>query len=371
MMNYSGFGLNVPSHLGVSGAETVAARLAQAKWAFTTRRVDRATVRSLITDFSTKPRAGDLVLARVLVIGHHTTIELPTGRKAVLHPGDEIVVSYGNRYAPDQFEAFVPQDLGEAHLVAGGGIAARAVLQHEKVNDPTTIEPIGLLATEDGRRLNLAQFAMKRGSSKPIPAIAVFGTSMNSGKTTTVAYLVRGLTRAGLKVGAAKITGTGAGNDLWSMRDAGAIAAYDFTDAGMATTYLSPVQSIVEGASVLLGALAAEGADVAVIEIADGLFQEETAAIANHRDFKAMISSCVFAAGDAMGALAGVSRLKSLGHSVCAVSGLVTRSPLGMREAEAIGLPVLTRLELADPDVAEKIFFPHLHRNDLLLARTG
>ena len=212
-MKYSGFGLNDSSHRGASGPGTVAARLAQAKWAFTTRRVDRGGARSLITDLSTKPSAGDLVLARVLVIGHHSTIELPTGRKAVLHPGDEIVVSYGNRYAPDHFEAFVPPVLGEAHLVAGGGIAARAVLQHEKVADPTTIEPIGLLATEDGRRLNLSQFAMKRGTSRPIPAIAVFGTSMNSGKTTTVAHLVRGLTRAGLRVGAAKITGTNMGKN--------------------------------------------------------------------------------------------------------------------------------------------------------------
>jgi hypothetical protein len=38
------------------------ARVAQAKWAFTTRRADRTAARSLITDLSTRPSAGDLVL---------------------------------------------------------------------------------------------------------------------------------------------------------------------------------------------------------------------------------------------------------------------------------------------------------------------
>ena len=347
------------------------ARVAQAKWAFTTRRADRTAARSLITDLSTRPSAGDLVLARITAIGQHGTVELPTGRKAALHPGDDIIVSYGNRYAPDQFEAFVPPDLGPAHLVAGGGIAARAVLQHEKMKEPTAIEPIGLLGDRNGVPLNLMSFALKRSGPRSIPAIAVFGTSMNAGKTTTVANIVRGLSRAGYRVGAAKITGTGAGNDLWSMRDAGALAAYDFTDAGFATTYLAPVAAIIDGAGALLSALARDGADVAVIEVADGLFQEETAAIAAHAGFRAMTGCCVFAAGDAMGAAAGVSRLRELGHTVAAISGLVTRSPLGTREAGSIGLPVLSALELADPMTAQATFGHLVHAEEPLMVRTG
>jgi hypothetical protein len=347
------------------------ARLAQAKWAFTTRRVNRMAVRTLINDPATKPSAGDLVLARVVLIGQHTTIELPTGRKAGIFPGDEIVVSYGNRYAPDQFEALVPPDLGMASLVAGGGIAGRVVFQHEKMVDATVIEPIGLLGDQHGIPLNLRAFAMKHTVHRAVPAFAVFGTSMNAGKTTTVARLVKGLTAAGYRVGAAKITGTGAGNDLWSMRDAGAHSAYDFTDAGFATTYLSPVNAIIDGAASLLSALARDGAEVAVVEVADGLFQEETAAIAAHLGFRAMINSCLFAAGDSMGAVAGVKHLRELGYDVAAISGLVTRSPLGIREAGVSGLPVLSALELTDAAIAEKYFAPHIHAQESLLARVG
>ncbi len=345
-------------------------RAAQAKWAFTTRRVDRSMVRGILNDSGVTPSAGDLVLARVTEVGQHTGVELPTGRRAAIHPGTEIVVSYGNRYAPDQFEALVPGDLGPAQLVAGGGIASRVTMQHDRMKDATAIEPLGLLTGDDGKPLNLRSFALKRKAAPAIPAIAVFGTSMNAGKTTTVASIVRGLSRAGFRVGAAKVTGTGAGNDLWTMIDAGACAAYDFTDAGFATTYLTPIPAILDGAATLLSALAADGAEIAVIEIADGLFQMETARLAADPRFRSMVVGAVFAAGDSMGAAAGASHLASLGHEVLALSGLVTRSPLGTREAATTGLPVLTPQQLADPDVAGPLF-GHLLQQERQFARAG
>ena len=85
-------------------------RLARAKSAYTTRRVDFAKATRLIAS-GVRPRAGDLVLARVERIGQHGRIELANGRRAQMHVGDEIIVCYGARYAPDQFEAYVPDDL--------------------------------------------------------------------------------------------------------------------------------------------------------------------------------------------------------------------------------------------------------------------
>jgi hypothetical protein len=76
------------------------ARVAEARFGFSTRRFEAGDARVLLTGDVT-PRAGDLVLARVTRIGHHTRIELPSGRRAELHLGDEIVVAYGSRYAPD------------------------------------------------------------------------------------------------------------------------------------------------------------------------------------------------------------------------------------------------------------------------------
>ena len=171
---------------------------------------------------------------------------------------------------------------------------------------------------------------------------------MNAGKTTACTGLIRGFAGIGLKVGAAKVTGTGSGNDCWALKDAGAAPVFDFTDAGHATTFgLSPAE--VEAVfSCLASHLVAAGAEIMVIEIADGLLQKETAELVSSRFFAANVDSVVFAANSAMSAKAGAECLSDWGLSVAAVSGVVTLSPLASREAAAAtGLPVLTLEELS------------------------
>ena len=322
-------------------------RLTDVRVAYSARRVAREAMTTLLRG-PIKPRAGDLVLARVDRLGQHQRIELPHGRRAQLYEGDEIIVCYGNRYAPDQFEAIVPDRLEECHLVAGGGIAAQMLSRHAGMKRPTTITPFGFVGDADGHRLNLADW----GLSKPAATvtrpytIAVAGTAMNAGKTTTAANLIKGLVKAGLKVGAAKVTGTGAGGDRWTLVDAGAHPVLDFTDAGYASTYRvssSQVESIMIR---LCGHLAAESAEFIVLEIADGLFQEETARLLASPTFATLVDGIVFAAGDALGALAGVEWLRRRHLPVLAVSGLLTASPLASREAAATGLPVLSQQQL-------------------------
>ncbi|MGI6245185.1 MAG: hypothetical protein ACOYJQ_05395 [Pseudochelatococcus sp.] len=219
------------------------------KWSFTTRIVDLGRARTIIVDADHVPAAGEIALAVVDTVGHHKAVESVDGRRSAIFPGDEILLAYGNRYAPDQFEAYVPDALGPCHLAAGGGIAANVVALHGRVRPPTDITVTGVLGDSHGRALNLAEFALParnpRGSA---PVICVCGTSMNAGKTSSMAVLVRGLTRAGHRVGPMKATGTGAGNDLRIMRDSGAIAVLDFTDAGFATTFRSPPDAIEAGA---------------------------------------------------------------------------------------------------------------------------
>lgn len=98
-------------------------QVSRAKAAYTTRRVDLGIVKQLLTG-GIIPKSGDLVLARIDCIGQHARLELPSGRRAYLSVGDEIIVTHGARYAPDQFESYVPGDLGPCDLVAAGGVAS-------------------------------------------------------------------------------------------------------------------------------------------------------------------------------------------------------------------------------------------------------
>ena len=354
-------------------------RREKAKFGFTTRFVDRSVLKTLLRE-RVKPHAGDLVLARVKKISQHTRLQLPSGRRASLFPGDEIVVTYGNRYAPDQFEAIVPQDLSTCQLVAAGGIAAKALTWHSRLKSATTLEPLGLVGDARGVPVNLRDFRQvpqppgqavrsQHGAVTDIPSVAVLGTSMNAGKTTTAAFLIRGLCRAGLRIGAIKVTGTGAGNDLWLMQDAGAEVVLDFTNAGYPSTYKVPAVEIERIFLDLLHAVKNTGVDCVVIEIADGLFHKETATLVQSECFQAHVGGVLFCSGDAMGAAAGVDWLEQNGIPVLAVSGAMTASKLARNEAQhATRLDVLTKDVLSDPGIIE-IIGSGLQRSDLSRSR--
>jgi hypothetical protein len=328
--------------------------LNRVKPAFTTRRVPREAMRTVVNG-RLRPRSGDVVLARVDRVRHQRRIELPNGRKAQIFDGDYILVAYADRYATDQFESHVPPDLGPTNLVATGGIASRMLSRSAKVRDATEITPLGLVGDARGIPINLSDYGLHpvRWDTERPTTIAVVGTSMNSGKTTTIQSLVRGLSLAEQKPGTTKATGTGSGGDYWVMVDSGAHRMLDFTDVGLASTFRIPLRILERKLVELVDHLAAAGSGVILVEIADGLFQQETARLIQSRVFQDLIDGVVFAAGDAMSATTGVALLHNVGLPVIGVSGVVSASPLASREAEAAaGVPVLTKDELADPGLA-------------------
>ncbi|HXI86652.1 MAG TPA: hypothetical protein VNH64_04300, partial [Parvularculaceae bacterium] len=327
------------------------------KRGYVTRRLDLAGCK-LLKASGLSPNRGDLVLARVDDIGHHRHLELISGRRARLFPGDEILLAFGERYATDQFHARLPDNLRKCHLVAAGGMASRVVARHASARRPTRITPLGLLVDATGRRLNLSDAALgpapaPSARAKEPNVIVVVGCAMNSGKTTTAANIIRALRHARLRVAACKMTGTGSGGDCWLYKDAGADPVLDFTDAGFASTYNVPLAALEDAGRCLLGHLKAAAPDAIVIEIADGVFQQETNALLRTAFLKEATDSVVFAASDPIGAAAGVQLLASFGYRTSAVSGVVTASPLAAAEAaRATGLTVLANDDFESPEIA-------------------
>lgn len=351
-------------------------RVARAKAAFTTRRVPLAEASNLLTDC--EPQGGDVVLARVTSLGHHRNLQLTTGRRAKLYVGDEIVVAYGNRYAPDQFEAWLPETAGPCHLAAGGGIAAQVRMRHSSVKSATTLNVVGTLADAELQPLNLRRWALPdlAWQGKQPLTLAVMGTSMNAGKTHTVASLAQGYVAAGKRVGVAKVTGTGAGGDFWAMADAGVMHVLDFTDAGHASTYGVALPELINIFTTLTHQLYHAGAEVVLLEVADGLLQQETAALMASPAFAAALDGLIFAAGDAMGASAGASLLRSHNLPLLGISGALTQSPLAVQEAAAVtGLPVWTAQALKQEEAKTLIdtrleqLYPYFRGSDFIDAK--
>ncbi len=327
-----------------------AAFLASAKWTFATRRVDRTQVAGMDTDFA-HARAGDLILAQVDSLGQHARVQLASGRPSNIFPGDMIVLACGARYAPDQFEGFAEIDPEGADLLAGGGCLGRMVARNELIKPATRMLPLGRLLDADGQPVNLDRFALPAiPCDDEIPVIVVLGTAMNSGKTTATAQLALGLRRAGYKVAALKGTGTGAFGDFNEYSDTGAHWVADFTDAGMVTTYREPLERVKTGLACLLGHAAEQGCDLAVMEIADGLFQRETGALVADPWFRQRMAGLIFACGDAVAAAGGVAELARHGLRPDALTGIISCSPMAAAEAlAATGVQVLRKSDLADP----------------------
>lgn len=336
----------------ISAAPLLEARLTSVKRAYTTRRVPQSDMAQLLSGDDVSPMSGDLVLARVLQLGHHTNLENTDGRRAKMFVNDEIIVCYGSRYATAQFEAETAKDLSPCHLAAAGGVAGMVVSAHAAASQPTKIEPIGLVADAKGQVLNLQRYAVEptEDDRPDMPVFVVLGTAMSSGKTTTTASLVRGLSLSGLSAGAGKVTGTGAGGDYWRFIDAGADTALDFVDFGFASTAGLAPDDVTTLFDKMIATLAASGCDAAVIEVADGLFQKETHALISSQAFRDRITATLFSADSAVSAIAGVQWLASRGIGPKAISGLLTRSPLAIKEVRGwTDVPVFKPKAIADP----------------------
>jgi hypothetical protein len=334
--------------------------LRSAKWAFTTRRVRRDDVHGLAAELGTAV-AGDVLLCEILELGQHKNIQLADRRNAASYPGDLVVLALGDRYAPDQFLARATIEGPELALAAGGGVAGTLEAKHDSVSKPTALRPLARLTGADGKPINVADYALApRAAPDHVTVFCVVGASMNSGKTTAAAALARGLSRAGRAVAGIKATGTGAFGDFNAMEDAG-VPVSDFTDAGMATTFRMPLKRIEAGFATLLGHAVEAGAEICIVELADGLFQHETRALLRASTVRDRMDGLMLAVPDALAAYGGATALAEMGLRPFALSGMVSCSPLAAAEAaEVTKLPVHSRTALCDPAIAHSIAAPYL-----------
>jgi hypothetical protein len=113
------------------------------------------------------------------------------------------------------------------------------------------------------------------------------------------------------------------------------------------------MEQIQESMAAILDHLCAAQVDAIVLQVADGLYQAETAALLASGYFKSAVDAVICTACDAIGGTAGIEWLKRHGLPVLALSGVVTQSDLAVREIQrATGVSVLDLEMLRDPVIA-------------------
>jgi len=330
------------------------------KVGFATRAVPVEEMISL-GDAARVPEVGDLVMAEVLRIGRHSKLETQDGRTMNIFPGDRVLVAFGHRYAPDQYEGYVPDGpVEECDLLSVGGVVGEVASRHESMAAPTRLRVLGTVCDGDGRPLNTRSFGLPSvlrsttdgGRESSAEVILVIGSSMNAGKTTSVGTMARALSRSGFEVAAAKMTGTAAGKDGRFFESCGARPVLDFTAAGYPSTYMLGREELLNLYHSILSRLHAANPDYIIVEIADGVFQRETRMMIESEAILDTVDHLVFAAPDSLSTESGVRFARERGLPLRATTGAITQSDLAVREAEeATGVPCLNTQSMLNGDL--------------------
>jgi len=306
-----------------------------------------------------KPKVGDVAIFEVLQIGKHPSIQGTNGNSRAIYPGDWIMCAFGNRYATGQIEGYVPEGPLEIYDILGkGGVVGQVKTLHAGLlkKGPTQLKMIGYVQV-GGKVFNTLyrnQPRMKFSPSRPLKSkiILSLGASMDSGKTTSAAFLCKGILNAGHRVAYFKLTGTVYSKDRAMVRDCGAMFSADFSFFGYPSTYMCSRAELLDLFDQLVEITEQDNPEYIVVEIADGLLQRETNMLLKHKPFLKKIHSVMFSGGDSLSALLGYQTLHTWGIYPKALSGLFTASPLLINEVkEKLNIPILTLDLLSSPEV--------------------
>lgn len=308
-----------------------------------------------------RPVAGDVAVFEVMAIGSLNAIQDYGGRNCYIFEGDKIMLTFGNRYASNQFEGYVPDEyLQEYDLIGKGGVAGAVASMYYKleIKGPTKLRLIGFAVDGKDKVINTTYFHRQPFKFDPkktrnFKTILSLGSSMDSGKTTTAAYLCRGLKTDGFRVAYIKLTGTVFNKDKMLAYDCGADVVSDFSEFGFPSTYLCSLDLLMDLYEGLLFDVASEELDYVVIEVADGLYQRETSMLLKHRLFTETIDHVILSCCDSMAVNTGIQLLSPIfGDRLFALGGLFTGSPLLVAEVEdQSSIPVLTLEKLLQSDL--------------------
>jgi len=281
----------------------------------------------------------------------YNQVEDPTGRLIRLRAGDVLAGVLGARRALRGYEGEVPDTLAAGDTIEVlnlGGVLGRCTAGNPDLGPPFTAEVLGAVLTFPRTGDRIGSPATIRDQAVPMadrlldgpPIVAVVGTCMDAGKTVAAAEVIRGLSRAGVRVAGVKLTGVSLRRDALAMLDAGAVEALTFTDAGVVSTDETAALATAFG---LLNELARSAKpDAIVAEFGDGILGEYgVATLLGSAELVDRIKAVVCCAPDQVGAWGAVEILRTtFGITPTVISGPATDNEVGCRFIRRrLGLP--------------------------------
>ncbi|MFP4116601.1 MAG: hypothetical protein ACLFQ8_00435 [Candidatus Aenigmatarchaeota archaeon] len=306
------------------------------------------------------PEPGDVAVAKVVEEGgSYDEAELEGGEMVKLEEGDLIVGVLGVRKAVRGFASRIPEKLERGDpidFVSSGGVMAECLSSPEELGKPYRLEFRGFVANDTGK-VNISEYSIDLQDKLKVdcPVVLVASSRMDAGKTTLCAGLIEKFSERGKKVGAVKLTGVTRQRDNLSMKEAGAICSYEFTDCGLPSSTCSAEKAVK--ASKGLISEAAEGADIVVAELGAGLLSSyNVLEVLKDGEIKEACSSLIFMSIDPVGAYGGLRILKDHSYRPDVISGPTTDTDAGRENIRRFTeVPVLNGIH--DIDKISQIIF--------------
>ncbi|MEE2962497.1 MAG: hypothetical protein VYA34_17315 [Myxococcota bacterium] len=285
--------------------------------------------------------AGTVLAVRVLdTKSTYNSIEDCYGRMMPVQAGDLMAGVVGARNALRGYAGIVPKKIQKGdtlHILNTGGVIGSCTSVNPDVGPPCRVEVLGAIMRFPNLGSRVGEPANIFPGSIPLvnevheklpPILWVAGTCMHAGKTSAACIFIREVTRRGLKVGAAKVTGVALRRDSLEMRDHGAVEAVTFADVGFPSTAHGNVTDIA--ASCINYLADREEYDLLVIELGDGIMGTYGVdKILEAPQFKRCAGALMLAANDPVGAWGAVQWFRERDWEPELITGPATDNAAG------------------------------------------
>ncbi len=210
---------------------------------------------------------GDYVVGKVVdTWGRLHNIELPNGRMIEVMDGDLIIGALGARAATlEAVGDWQSMDSPFFEALTPAGLFGKTTSKSPFLTPLMRLEYQGHVR-RNGNKITMDNSLSRRPVREfDIPLVLIVGTSMSAGKTLSGRLIVHLLSQLGLKVVGVKLTGAARYRDVLSFKDAGAVAVFDFVDAGLPSTVCDK-DKYSTALAQLLSLIADRAPDVVVAE---------------------------------------------------------------------------------------------------------
>lgn len=281
-----------------------------------------------------QPSMGDLVYCEVDKIGFHKQFETPQDIIKNISRKTKIVCTIGNRYATSFGRGFVPNEpTQKVDMLSRSCVVGYIDVIHETHQSPTKFKILGYILDENKKVINTInhkKIVFNSNGKRKSKIILVVGTTMNSGKTTTVSKICEMLLLNNRTVSAAKLTGIGCVGDMNAILMSGINNVYTFQHLGYPSTYLLNKNDLYNIFNVIDSNIESE---YFVIEIADGILQRETKLLLENPEIKQRIHKLIYCEKTSTGLIGGLNILKKYDLYPDYISGMISSNHLLIEES--------------------------------------